>query len=81
MGVFIAVFVIMLVVVLAMSVGFLAQKKSISGSCGGISALGMEKACDCKDPCDDKKARMAEEARATKRAAQEKQWQENRIDS
>lgn len=81
MGVFIAVFVIMLVVVLAMSVGFLAQRKSISGSCGGISALGMEKACDCKDPCDDKKARMAEEARAEKRAAKEKLWQENRIDS
>ncbi|WP_339878823.1 MULTISPECIES: (Na+)-NQR maturation NqrM [Pseudidiomarina] len=76
MGVFIAVFVIMLVVVLAMSVGFIAQRKSISGSCGGISSLGMEKACDCDDPCDDKKARMAEEARAAK----EKQWQENRID-
>lgn len=76
MGVFIAVFVIMLVVVLAMSVGFIAQRKTISGSCGGISSLGMEKACDCKDPCDEKKARMADE----ERAAKEKQWQENRID-
>lgn len=77
MGVFIAVFVIMLVVILGMSVGYIFQRKSLSGSCGGISSLGMEKACDCKDPCDDKKARMA----AEKRAAKLKEWQKNQIDS
>ncbi len=77
MGVFIAVFVIMLVVVLGMSVGYIAQRKSLSGSCGGIASLGMEKACDCKDPCDDKKARMAAEARAAKM----KEWQKNQIGS
>ncbi|SDB47470.1 hypothetical protein SAMN02927930_01838 [Pseudidiomarina indica] len=77
MGVFIAVFVIMLVVILGMSVGYIVQRKSLSGSCGGISSLGMEKACDCKDPCDDKKARMA----AEERAAKLKEWQKNQIDS
>ncbi|MDX1524646.1 MULTISPECIES: (Na+)-NQR maturation NqrM [Idiomarina] len=82
MGVFLAVFGIMLVVVLAMSVGFIAQRKTISGSCGGISALGMDKACDCKDPCDERKAKIAaEEKAAAKRAAKEKLWQDNRIDS
>ncbi|WP_417688163.1 (Na+)-NQR maturation NqrM [Pseudidiomarina sp.] len=69
MGLFLLVFAIFLVVVLAMSVGFIVQKKSISGSCGGISALGMDKACDCDEPCDDKKERMAKE----------KEWQKNRI--
>lgn len=69
MGLFLVVFAIFLVVVLAMSVGFIVQKKSISGSCGGISALGMDKACDCDEPCDDKKERMAKE----------QEWQKNRI--
>ncbi|KFZ31447.1 hypothetical protein IDSA_01655 [Pseudidiomarina salinarum] len=69
MGLFLAVFATFLIVVLAMSVGVIFQNKEISGSCGGIANLGMDKACDCDDPCDDKKARMAKE----------KQWQENRI--
>lgn len=69
MEIFLLVFVLFLVVVLAMSVGFLVQRKTISGSCGGISGLGMEKACDCDDPCDAKKKRMAKE----------KSWQEHRI--
>ena len=48
----------------------LLQRKTISGSCGGIGALGMEKACDCDDPCDDRKAKMAaEEARKEKEQA------------
>lgn len=69
MGLFLAVFAIFLVVVLAMSVGFIVQRKTISGSCGGIGALGMEKACDCDEPCAERKARMAKE----------EQWQQNRI--
>ncbi|HET8817293.1 MAG TPA: (Na+)-NQR maturation NqrM [Pseudidiomarina sp.] len=69
MELFLAVFAIFLVVVLAMSVGFIVQRKTISGSCGGIGALGMEKACDCDEPCDERKARMAKE----------EQWQQNRI--
>ncbi|TBR45125.1 (Na+)-NQR maturation NqrM [Marinomonas agarivorans] len=36
----------MLLVVIAMSVGVLLGRKPISGSCGGMSALGMEVACD-----------------------------------
>jgi len=36
----------MLLVVAVMSVGVLAGRKPISGSCGGMSALGMEVACD-----------------------------------
>lgn len=69
-------FILMLVVVVGMAIGFLVQRKAITGSCGGIGALGMEKACDCDDPCDDRKARMAaEEARKEKEQA----WQRQRI--
>lgn len=68
-------FILMLVVVAGMAIGFIVQRKSIAGSCGGIGALGMEKACDCDDPCDDKKARIA----AAEREEKEKSWQQNRI--
>ncbi|RUO21103.1 hypothetical protein CWE08_05780 [Aliidiomarina iranensis] len=69
-------FVLMLIIIAGMSIGFLLQRKTISGSCGGIGALGMEKACDCDDPCDDKKARLAAEQERKKKEAA---WQQNRI--
>ena len=40
--VFIATFVIFALVILGMSLGYLVKRKSIQGSCGGISALGLE---------------------------------------
>jgi hypothetical protein len=46
MELFFLVFLVMLALVVAMSVGVLMGKKPISGSCGGMSALGMEVACD-----------------------------------
>lgn len=39
-------FALMLLLVAAMSVGVLMGRKPISGSCGGMSALNMEVACD-----------------------------------
>ncbi len=50
-------FVIFLVVFAAMAVGYLFQRKSIAGSCGGLGSIGIEKACDCPEPCDKRKAR------------------------
>ncbi len=50
-----------LLVILGMSLGYIFRKREIKGSCGGISALGMEKACDCDKPCDARLKRMAEE--------------------
>lgn len=53
------VFVIMLLLVLAMSVGVLFAGKPIKGSCGGLSAIGMKSACDvCSgkdEECERKK--------------------------
>ena len=41
-----------LVVVLGMAVGYIFQKKTLAGSCGGLSTIGIDKACDCDNPCD-----------------------------
>ena len=66
---FLATFAVFVLVVLGMSLGWIIKRKSIQGSCGGISSLGMEKVCDCPEPCDARKKRMAREA----------QRQQNRI--
>lgn len=63
MVVFVATFAIFVLVIFGMSLGWIIKRKSIQGSCGGISALGMEKVCDCPEPCDARKKRMAREAR------------------
>lgn len=60
--VFIATFVIMLLLVLLMAVGYLIKRKQMSSSCGGISSLGMKKVCDCDEPCDKKKQALADAA-------------------
>jgi len=45
-------FIILLLLVAGMAIGVMMGRKPISGSCGGMSALGMDVACDiCKgDP-------------------------------
>ncbi|CNI19441.1 (Na+)-NQR maturation NqrM [Yersinia mollaretii] len=60
--VFIASFVFFLLVIAAMSLGYIVKRKTLQGSCGGIGALGMEKVCDCPEPCDARKKRLAKEA-------------------
>ncbi|MDX3774682.1 (Na+)-NQR maturation NqrM [Chromatiaceae bacterium AAb-1] len=69
MEIFLITFCLLLIVFMAMGVGYLVQRKTLAGSCGGLDALGIEKACDCEDPCE----------RRQKRMAQEKSWQENKI--
>lgn len=66
---FLLTFAIFVLVIFAMSLGWIIKRKSIQGSCGGISSLGMEKVCDCPEPCDARKKRIAREA----------QRQQNRI--
>jgi hypothetical protein len=73
---FILAFVFFLLMVAAMSVGYILQKKTIAGSCGGLGALGISKACDCPEPCDRKKARMEREEKRQKKI---KEWQDNQI--
>ncbi|CAM7710374.1 (Na+)-NQR maturation NqrM [Atlantibacter hermannii] len=65
--IFIASFAIFLLVMFGMSLGVLMKRKALQGSCGGISSLGMEKVCDCPEPCDARKKRLAREARQQNR--------------
>lgn len=43
MKLFLVTFAIFVLVILGMSLGYIIKRKSIAGSCGGISALGMKK--------------------------------------
>ncbi len=72
MTVYFMTFAVFLLVIGGMAIGYIIQRKSISGSCGGLGAIGIEKECDCPEPCDARKKR---EARAAKEAA----WKENQI--
>jgi hypothetical protein len=76
MSTFILAFAFFLVMVSAMAIGYIMQKKSISGSCGGLGALGIDKACDCPEPCDRKKARMEKEQARREKL---KEWDKDRI--
>lgn len=76
MSTFILAFVFFLVVVVAMAVGYIFQQKSISGSCGGLGSLGIDKACDCPEPCDRKKARLEKEQAREKKL---EEWKQNQI--
>jgi hypothetical protein len=64
--VFVATFVIFALVILGMSLGYLIKRKSLQGSCGGISSLGLEKVCDCPEPCDARKAHGSRSAAPAK---------------
>lgn len=49
MELFLVVFFVMLLLIAIMSIGVIMGRKPIAGSCGGMSALGMDVACDiCK---------------------------------
>ena len=61
MSTFIAAFVVLLLFFLLMSIGYLVKRTTVAGSCGGLGVLGIDKACDCDDPCDNRKAKMAAE--------------------
>lgn len=76
MSTFVLTFVFFLVVVVAMAVGYIVQQKTIAGSCGGLGALGIAKACDCPEPCDRQKARLDRERQREEKI---KQWQNNQI--
>lgn len=56
MQIFLLTLLILGLIVLIMSVGVLMGRKPIAGSCGGMSALGMETECDVcggnKDVCE-----------------------------
>lgn len=63
MATLLVTFLVLGLVIIAMSVGVLMGRKPISGSCGGMSALGMEVACDIcggdKQKCEKETKKVA----------------------
>ena len=57
-------FGIFLTVIIGMAAGYIFSKRTIKGSCGGITALGMKKMCDCDTPCDTLQKKLDEEKQA-----------------
>ncbi len=60
--VFLITFFAMLFVIVIMAIGYIVQRKTITGSCGGMSTLGIKKVCDCDEPCEQRKEKMRKEA-------------------
>ena len=69
MSLFFLTFGLLILIVTAMAVGMIVQRKSMASSRGGLGSVGIDKACDCDDPCDKRK----------KRLAKEQAWKENQI--
>ena len=69
MSLFFLTFGLLILIVTAMAVGMIVQRKSMASSCGGLGSVGIDNACDCDDPCDKRK----------KRLAKEQAWKENQI--
>lgn len=62
MKIFVMTFVLFLLAIAAMAVGYVFKRRTIKGSCGGIAALGMEKVCDCDKPCDKRRKLLEQQA-------------------
>lgn len=45
------------VIALAMGVGYIFQQKSLAGSCGGLGTIGIDKECNCDNPCEKRQER------------------------
>jgi len=72
MTVYLTTFAVFLLVIVAMAVGYIFQRKAVSGSCGGLDGIGIAKECNCPEPCDARKKREA-------RAAKQAEWKKNQI--
>ncbi|CAM3512247.1 hypothetical protein VA7868_00756 [Vibrio aerogenes CECT 7868] len=76
MSTFLITFGMFLLIIAAMAVGYIFQRKMVSGSCGGLGAVGVDKVCNCPEPCDARKKR---EAKAAARAQKLAEWESDRI--
>ena len=69
MSLFFLTFGLLILIIAAMAIGKIVQKKSMASSCGALGSVGIDKACDCDDPCDKRKNRLAKE----------QAWKDNQI--
>ncbi|WP_233118751.1 (Na+)-NQR maturation NqrM [Aggregatibacter actinomycetemcomitans] len=49
---------IFMLIILAMALGYIVKRQALKGSCGGLSSLGIAKACDCDKPCDTLQSKL-----------------------
>lgn len=71
MNTFLVVLAVMLLIVAGMAVGVLLGRKPLAGSCGGMSAVGLDGACDI---CGGDKQKCEEESKAAANASTEAQF-------
>ena len=57
MMIFMITFVFFLVIGAAMAVGYIFQQKTLAGSCGGLASVGIDKECNCDNPCEKRQER------------------------
>ena len=57
MTLFLLTFVFFMIIVVAMAIGYILQKKTLAGSCGGLGSIGIDKACNCDNPCEKRQER------------------------
>ncbi len=58
MMIFMITLVFFLVVSAGMAVGYIFQQKSLAGSCGGLASVGIDKSCNCDNPCEKRQERV-----------------------
>jgi len=65
MLIFFITFGFFLVIGAAMAVGYIFQNKTLAGSCGGLASVGIDKECNCDNPCEKRqeRERVAAEAK------------------
>ncbi|OUS32491.1 Na(+)-translocating NADH-quinone reductase subunit E [Thalassotalea sp. 42_200_T64] len=62
MSIFLLTFGFFIVMFLAMAIGYIIQQKTLAGSCGGLGSVGIEKACNCDNPCEKRQERERQSA-------------------
>ncbi|WML92047.1 (Na+)-NQR maturation NqrM [Thiothrix lacustris] len=60
MEIFLLTFLIFLLAVLGLAIGWLFNSKVLKGSCGGLSSIpGIAKSdCSCSNPCEKRRKQM-----------------------
>lgn len=62
MQLFLFTFLVLMLAFLGMAAGVLLNNRELKGSCGGLSNIpGVKGDCSCANPCEKRKARMAQE--------------------
>ena len=57
---------IFLLVIFAMAIGWFLKQRTIKGSCGGLANVGVDKECNCDEPCDEHKLYQIQEPQSSK---------------